>query len=610
MKKRNTSFPLILCLSFISAIALLFVTCDNPKDGSSVFYTIIFDSNGGTHEAGEIFSSTSTSRRTVYQPADPTRTGWIFKGWFTDNDTFKNPYDFYTKVTSDLTLYAKWAPIPSGGGGGGSGGGGSGASGGTGTGTTGGGTTGGGSGSGGGSTGGGGTTGGDGGGSGGSGGTTGGDGGTGGGGGNTGGGGTTGGDGGTGGGGNTGGDNPVAVVSFDSNGGTDILPRTVHIGDALNLDPDEIPDKPKFVFDKWYTDDNTFSTPYDFSAPVTKDITLYANWVFTVSFEANGGNTVSSQNVEPGSTATQPSAPTRNGYDFCGWYIDNNTFNTRYDFSAPVTANTTLYAKWILTNMVGVPKGSFKMGIDAIVQEGEGPQHDVTITNDFYISSYEVTQALFESVMGYNPSVFKGSNLPVETVNWYEAVEFCNKLSEQGGLTPVYTLSNRTPATGYPITRMKVTVNWDNNGYRLPTEAEWEYASKGGNGSPGNYVYSGSDNLGSVAWYLGNSGNTTHAVGTKAPNGLGIYDMSGNVWEWCWDQYEKDYYAHSPLSDPRGSGNNTVDNDRTRVMRGGCFSSDDVRPRSVNRWRHIPSYNVDTNGISEYQGFRIVCNSP
>jgi len=286
---------------------------------------------------------------------------------------------------------------------------------------------------------------------------------------------------------------------------------------------------------------------------------------------------------------------------------DNKTFTMAYDFSALVTSDITLYAKWILDSMVCVPKGSFKMGIDAIVQEGEGPQHDVTLTNDYYISRYEVTQALFESVMGYNPSVFKGPNLPVETVNWYEAVEFCNKLSEQEGLTPVYKLENRKPATGYPITHMKVTVNWNNNGYRLPTEAEWEYAAKGGDGSPGNYTYSGSNNVDSIAWYLGNSGNTTHAVGTKAPNGLGIYDMSGNVWEWCWDQYEKDYYSHSPLSDPRGSGNNTVDNDRTRVMRGGCFSSDDVRPRSVNRWRHIPSYNVDVNGVSEYQGFRIGC---
>jgi len=605
-KKSNA----IISFAFILVITFLFIACSSNE---SVSYTVRFESNGGQHEAGEII----VTGRTVFQPGDPIKTGMDFKGWFLDDKTFMKPYDFYSKVTGDFTLYAKWAPKGGGSGGGGGGGGGSGGggsgggggsinrpSGGGGSGTA----SGSGSGTGSGSTGGGGSGSGTGSGSG-SGSGTDGSGSTG----SGGDGGSTGGDGGSTDGGNTGGitDNPVAVVSFDVNGGGAILPRTVHIGDALNLGPDEIPTRSKFDFEGWYTDDNTFTVQYDFSTPVTEDITLYAKWepvpIFTVSFEANGGGAVSSQSVESGKAANQPGATTRSGYAFCGWYTDNKTFTMAYDFSALVTSDITLYAKWILDSMVCVPKGSFKMGIDAIVQEGEGPQHDVTLTNDYYISRYEVTQALFESVMGYNPSVFKGPNLPVETVNWYEAVEFCNKLSEQEGLTPVYKLENRKPATGYPITHMKVTVNWNNNGYRLPTEAEWEYAAKGGDGSPGNYTYSGSNNVDSIAWYLGNSGNTTHAVGTKAPNGLGIYDMSGNVWEWCWDQYEKDYYSHSPLSDPRGSGNNTVDNDRTRVMRGGCFSSDDVRPRSVNRWRHIPSYNVDVNGVSEYQGFRIGC---
>ena len=199
----------------------------------------------------------------------------------------------------------------------------------------------------------------------------------------------------------------------------------------------------------------------------------------------------------------------------------------------------------------------------------------------------------------------------METVSWYEAVEFCNKLSEQSGLTPVYILSNRTPATGYPITNMRVTINWNKNGYRLPTEAEWEYAAKGGDGSPGNYVYSGSSNADSVAWYIANSGNTTHAVGTKTPNELGIYDMSGNVWEWCWDQHSMSYPGRH-LTDPNGPGGEMVNNNSggTRVMRGGCYSSLAPVTRSANRFNHIPNYNTDVSGNSEYQGFRIVCNGP
>jgi uncharacterized repeat protein (TIGR02543 family) len=378
------------------------------------------------------------------------------------------------------------------------------------------------------------------------------------------------------------------------------------------MSPDEIPARAGFVFDDWYTDDETFATHYVFSSsPITEDITLYANWepvpAFTVNFEINGGSAVSGQSIESGSTATQPVNPTRGGYIFCGWYTDNKTFSTSYDFSAPVTTDITLYAKWILDYMVWVPEGSFKMGSlpsDDGALSSEQPQHDVTITKGYYMARYEVTQALFQSVMGNNPSFFKGANLPVETVNWYEAVEFCNKLSEQEGLIPVYSLSRRTPAAGYPITGMTVSVNWNNNGYRLPTEAEWEYAARGGNGSPGNYVYSGGNNIDSVAWYLENSGNTTHEVRTKTANGLGIYNMSGNVWEWCWDWYnDSNYYASSPsFTDPTGPGSGS-----TRVMRGGCFSSLAAVTRSANRFRHIPSYNVDVNGKSEYQGFRIVC---
>ena len=156
--------------------------------------------------------------------------------------------------------------------------------------------------------------------------------------------------------------------------------------------------------------------------------------------------------------------------------------------------------------MVRVEGGTFHMGATSEQKDEawdrEKPVHSVTLSS-YYIGKTEVTQALWQAVMGSNPSNFKGSNLPVECVCWNDCQEFIQKLNSLTG-----------------------------RNFRLPTEAEWEFACRGGNNSRG-YKYSGSNNLGSVAWYDDNSGGQTHPVATKAPNELGIYDMSGNVWEWC-----------------------------------------------------------------------------
>ena len=206
---------------------------------------------------------------------------------------------------------------------------------------------------------------------------------------------------------------------------------------------------------------------------------------------------------------------------------------------------------------VFVKGGTFEMG-DTFGDgfDNEQPVHSVKVSS-FYIGKYEVTQREWKEVMGSNPSRFKGDNLPVDWVSWYDVVKFCNKKSEREGLTSCYSGSGSN-----------VSCNFSANGYRLPTEAEWEYAARGGSKSSG-YKYSGSNDADEVAWYDGNSGSKTHQLGSKRSNELGLYDMSGNLWEWCWDWYDDDYYRNSPSSNPKGPSSGIG-----RVLRGGSWAHD------------------------------------
>ena len=229
-----------------------------------------------------------------------------------------------------------------------------------------------------------------------------------------------------------------------------------------------------------------------------------------------------------------------------------------------------------------IPAGEFMMG-SPIDEEGrqeeEDPQHRVRITQPFYMAVHQVTQAQYQEIMGTNPSKFKGKTNPMENIPCKAAIEFCKRLSAKTG-----------------------------RAFSLPTEAQWEYACRAGSSTAfyfgdmdcsvdgAGLIYD--EHLESHAWYHHNSADTTHPVGLKSPNPWGLYDMCGNVWEWCLDWYREDYYQQSPMDDPPGPDAYYMIT--TRVTRGGCWGGNPANCRSAVRDRDVPEYRRN------YLGFRVL----
>jgi len=291
---------------------------------------------------------------------------------------------------------------------------------------------------------------------------------------------------------------------------------------------------------------------------------------------------------------------------FSGWSLTGADAGN-YRLSAQ-PANVTANIEF--DSMVLIPAGTFTMGRsendEGEIGASELPQHSVTLTRSFYMGKYKVTQALYQLVMGTNPSHFKSAvpgesgtpgRLPVEMVRWYDALVFCNKLSVMEGLSPAYSISGSTDPAAWGTVPTSSDATWnavvivaDSNGYRLPTEAQWEYACRAGTITAYNTGNTISDNTG---WYTVNSAYMTHQVGLKPANAWGLYDMHGNVYEWCWDWCED--YSSEAQTDPMGASSGTF-----RMLRGGSWGNAYEVLRSAFRDYEYPHYQ------SQSYGFRLV----
>jgi formylglycine-generating enzyme required for sulfatase activity len=341
---------------------------------------------------------------------------------------------------------------------------------------------------------------------------------------------------------------------------------------------------------------NVVATPSAGRVNITYDLVADKDCTVSLEISSDGGSSYTilpeafegdlGENITPGTGKS------------ITWYPGEDGISVGTNYRAKVIADDL-----VPEGFVYVEGGTFTMGdTHGVGYDYELPTHSVTLSS-FYIGKYEVTQAEFAQYMqpssSWTSNYGLGDNYSAYYVTWYASLKYCNLRSMAEGLTPAYSISGSTnPAnwgtvpTSSNSTWDAAICNWSANGYRLPTEAEWEFAARGATNTP-DYLYSGSDDINAVAWcYDNNSPYGNKPVGTKAPNGIGTYDMSGNISECCWDWFSSDYYSSSPSNNPTGPASGSE-----RVVRGGCWALSANFCQVASRYGNDPYFFFFSNGF-------------